>query len=426
MSEPTADYRELGSLVRPIDAKLTLRKDPGKPYVGLEHLPSRGAYLLGWEAASHSVSTNSIFSTGDVLFGKLRPNLRKCVSAPFDGYCSTDILVLRAREDIHAGFAARVFQSERVGAAAERTAIGTKMPRTSWTHLSGLEVFCPGFPDQGRIDHILGTLDIAIQQTEAMIAKLKALKQGLLHDLLTRGVDANGELRPPQSQAPHFYKSSPLGFIPRDWMLKTGSDVCEEIVVGIVIRPTQYYRTEGIPVLRSANVRENRLSMVELVFMSERDHRSLRKSAVRPGDVLTVRTGYPGTSCVVDSSVREANCVDILISRPSDRLDANFWSLWINSHLGKSQVLAAQGGLAQQHFNVGDLQKLIISMPGRPEQTEIARRLTAAKVRTDAESRALATLTDLKRGLIDDLLTGRVRVTSLQEKATHPVLKAVA
>ena len=64
---------------------------------------------------------------------------------------------------------------------------------------------------------VLDTLDTAIHETEAIIAKLKAVKQGLLHDLLTRGIDANGELRPPQAEAPHLYKESPLGWIPKEW-----------------------------------------------------------------------------------------------------------------------------------------------------------------------------------------------------------------
>ena len=189
-------YCALSMLVSQVDAKITVRKDPMRPYVGLENIPSRGAHLTGWSTASSSISTNSIFQAGDVLFGKLRPNLRKCVVAPFDGYCSTDILVLRANTGVVGSLAGKVLSTEQVGAAAEMTSVGTKMPRTSWKHLRELEVFCPGFPEQSKIAKVLDTLDTAIHETEAIIAKLKAVKQGLLHDLLTRGIDANGELRP--------------------------------------------------------------------------------------------------------------------------------------------------------------------------------------------------------------------------------------
>lgn len=286
--------------------------------------------------------------------------------------------------------------------------------------LLALPVSYPAPSEQVKIAQILDTLDTAIHETEAIIAKLKAVKHGLLHDLLTRGIDANGKLRPPQVEAPHLYKASPLGCIPREWSIKSGFETCNEIVVGIVIRPTQYYRPEGIPVLRSANVRENRLSLTDLVFMSGRDHRNLSKSSIRPGDVLTVRTGYPGTSCVVDERVQEANCVDVLISRPSQGLNPHFWSFWINSSRGKAQVLAVQGGLAQQHFNTGDLQQLSVSAPSRAEQDEIAERLLGVDARIDRELESRDTLTQLKSALMDDLLTGRVRVTPLLTAENTP------
>ncbi len=197
MSSACGLDKPLSSLVSLADAKITVRKDPTTPYVGLENIPSRGAQLSGWELASSSISTNCVFQSGDILFGKLRPNLRKCVVAPFNGYCSTDILVLRSNPGIDPSFAGKVLRSERVGVAAERTAVGTKMPRTSWKHLSKLDVFCPGLPEQSKIAQILDNLDTTIHKTEAIIFKLKAVKQGLQHDLLTRGIDANGDLRPP-------------------------------------------------------------------------------------------------------------------------------------------------------------------------------------------------------------------------------------
>ena len=76
---------------------------------------------------------------------------------------------------------------------------------------------CIPIEEQRAIAALRATLDTTLRQTEAIIEKLKQIKQGLLHDLLKRGIDANGELRPPQSQAPHLYKDSPLGWIPRDW-----------------------------------------------------------------------------------------------------------------------------------------------------------------------------------------------------------------
>src|SRR4051794_646511 len=87
----------LGELAEVITDKAAGVKDETLPYIGLEHLATRSPDLLGHSLSSSSISTNSVFRAGDALYGKLRPNLRKSVIAPFSGYCSTDILVLRAR-----------------------------------------------------------------------------------------------------------------------------------------------------------------------------------------------------------------------------------------------------------------------------------------------------------------------------------------
>lgn len=267
------------------------------------------------------------------------------------------------------------------------------------------------------LETVLDTLDTQIQTTEALIAKLEKVKEGLLHDLLTRGIDEDGRLRRSPEQAPELYKESPLGLIPREWVPSSGAQACKEIVVGIVIKPTQYYRASGVPILRSANVRENRLSLDNLMYMSQQDHKAMSKSSVNPGDVLTVRTGYPGTSCVVDGSLEEANCVDIIISRVGEGLDPNFWALWINSDFGKGHVLKSQGGLAQQHFNVGDLKKIQLPIPAMPEQLKIVGTWGALQEQIQKESTRLEKLQLQKTGLMDDLLTGRVRVTPLLDQA---------
>ena len=102
-----------------------------------------------------------------------------------------------------------------------RRASGTTFLEISGAEFSSIEVPSPSQDEKRLIIEILDTLDTAIFETEAIIAKLKAVKQGLLHNLLTRGVDSNGELRPPQAEAPHHYKESPLGWIPKEWTYGT-------------------------------------------------------------------------------------------------------------------------------------------------------------------------------------------------------------
>lgn len=121
----------------------------------------------------------------------------------------------------------------------------------------GYEVEIAPPAQQERIAEILSTVDDAIEQTEALIAKTQQIKAGLTHDLFTRGVTTDGKLRPPREEAPQFYKKSPLGWIPKEWDARPCSDITDMITVGIVIRPTQYYVKEGVPAFRSANISED-------------------------------------------------------------------------------------------------------------------------------------------------------------------------
>lgn len=265
--------------------------------------------------------------------------------------------------------------------------------------------------EQTKIAEILSTVDQAIEQTEALITKQQRIKTGLMQDLLTRGIDEHGNLRTEQT---HKFKDSPLGKIPVEWEVWTCAALCREIVVGIVIRPAQYYRPDGVPVLRSTNVKENKINIEDIVFMSERDNEALSKSCLAKGDTVTVRTGYPGTTAVIPSELDGSNCVDVVISRPNrEKISSEFLSIWVNSEHGKRQVLEGQGGLAQQHFNVGEMRKLLVKVPDISEQERIANLLILQDSAIDDLAKDQHKLHTIKIALMQDLLTGKKRVVNL-------------
>jgi type I restriction enzyme S subunit len=210
------------------------------------------------------------------------------------------------------------------------------------------------------------------------------------------------------------YKQTEVGVIPEDWEVKPCSSISSRITVGIVIRPTQYYAPRGVPALRSANVREAGIDRSDMVFISHRANQLLSKSQIRAGDVLTVRTGYPGTSAVVPKEFHGANCIDILITTPSSDTDPRFLTLWINSPWGKDQVLRNQGGLAQKHFNVGDLRLLNVAFPTLTEQEAIAGALSDADALIDSLEQLIAKKRLLKQGAMQDLLTGKRRLPGFE------------
>jgi type I restriction enzyme, S subunit len=213
-----------------------------------------------------------------------------------------------------------------------------------------------------------------------------------------------------EAQIPHGYKQTEVGVIPEDWDTRSCSALSDLITVGIVIRPTQYYTKQGVPALRSANIREDRIDDADMVFISEKANALLSKSQVRMGDVLTVRTGYPGTSAVVPPSFAGTNCIDILITRPSKAVSSKYLSAWINSPFGKHQVLRNQGGLAQQHFNVSDLRNLVVALPPLAEQEALAEALSDADAFIESLEQLIAKKCQIKQGALQELLTGKKRL----------------
>lgn len=263
---------------------------------------------------------------------------------------------------------------------------------------------------QKQIVSILDGIDTAIEKTEALIDKYQQIKAGLMHDLFTRGVLPNGQLRPPRSEAPELYQETAIGWIPREWEFKRCADLCSRICVGIVIQPTQYYVEDGIPAFRSANVREDGIDPSNFVYISAEANQLLAKSQVKAGDIVSVRTGYPGTSAVIQPEFQGANCIDILISTPNEQVSSEYLCDWINSSFGKWQVLRQQGGMAQQHFNVGEMRELLVALPDLDEQDRIRNKIKAISDKLAVEQALAEKLRAQKLGLMHDLLTGKVPV----------------
>jgi type I restriction enzyme S subunit len=147
------------------------------------------------------------------------------------------------------------------------------------------------------------------------------------------------------------------------------------ITVGVVIRPAQYYskKTNGIRAFRSLNIGEMYVRDGNWVFFTPEGHRSNTKSELKTGDVLIVRSGYPGTSCVVTEKYAGCNAIDIIIATPHmDKINPLYLCAFTNFPHGKNQIIGKTGGAAQQHFNIGAYKEMVIPIPPLPLQNAFA------------------------------------------------------
>lgn len=371
------------------------------PYVGLEHLTPGFPSLLGHGVEGDVTSSKAGFRKGDILFGKLRPYLRKGAQPDFDGVCSTDILVFRAKDPGTPDYLKYLVHSDQFIERAKATTSGVQHPRTSWSSLREFKVTVPTRAEQQRIAQVLSTVQAAIEQQERLIRTTTELKQALMQKLFTEGL--RGEAQ----------KETEIGLVPESWEVVYCETLCDLITVGIVVKPVQYYVPEGVPALRSQNVRVNRMQREPMVYISPAANEGpVSKSRLKAGDVLVVRTGANvGMSCVLPDDYDGCNCIDLLILRPNTKaMTGSFLSRFINTEAAVAQVGAGKIGLAQPHFNVGTIRRMLVPKPSLAEQREIVEALEAVDRKTEAAESKRNTLQALFRTLLHELMTGKVRV----------------
>ncbi len=157
-------------------------------------------------------------------------------------------------------------------------------------------------------------------------------------------------------------------------------DVCHDIKVGIVIKPAQYYTDSGngIKAFRSANVREFSINDSDWVYLSTEGHSKNLRSEVHTGDVLVVRSGYPGTACVVSPEYDGCNAIDILIAVPdTSKVLPEYLCAYTNSPYGRKLVTEKKRGVAQAHLNVGGYSRMEICLPSLEDQRDILSKIEA-------------------------------------------------
>jgi type I restriction enzyme, S subunit len=311
------------------------------------------------------------------------------------------------------------FQQPSARRHIEVHATGTSgsMKNISQPSIRSLRIPLPPLPQQRKITRILTTLDNVIAQTEALIAKYQAIKQGLMHDLFTRGVDATGKLRPPQSEAPELYKQSNLGWIPKDWEVTTVGDVLISIDAGKSPDCPDRPATSGEwGVLKVSAVQPDGFLSIENKVVQNPTWVNPAYE-VHDGDLLISRCNtyqLVGLVCLVRSpQPRLMICDKTLRLRVDPRratVEFLFWLMQqavVRRHI---EVHATGTSGTMKNISQPSIRSAAIMLPSITEQTQIASRIQAIEQRIRSERRTQDKLRTQKIGLMQDLLTGKVPV----------------
>ena len=159
---------------------------------------------------------------------------------------------------------------------------------------------------------------------------------------------------------------------PYSWPVVNVENVAN-VSVGVVIKPAQYYTDaeHGVKAFRSLNIGPMTIKDSDWVYFSNEGNEKNAKSQLKENDLLIVRSGAPGTACVVSKQYEGCNAIDIIIARPNTaRINPYYLCVYTNMPHGKRQIEEGTGGAAQQHFNVGKYNKLRLFLPPIELQNE--------------------------------------------------------
>ena len=182
------------------------------------------------------------------------------------------------------------------------------------------------------------------------------------------------------------------------------SDVAN-VSVGVVIKPAQYYVTEecGIKAFRSLNIGEMYIKDSDWVYFSTEGNESNKKSQLHENDLLIVRSGAPGTSCVVTKEFEGCNAVDVIIAHPNlSKVNPWYLCAYINYPHGKKQIEEGTGGAAQQHFNVGKCNNLKVLLPPLEPQNQFAAFVERVNQQKQTVQQSLEKLELMKKALMQE------------------------
>jgi type I restriction enzyme, S subunit len=288
--------------------------------------------------------------------------------------------------------------------------VGGTRSKLNQSELRSITLRLPNVKEvQDQIAAILSRGDKAIEQTEALIAKQQRIKAGLMHDLLTRGIDEHGDIR---SEATHDFKDSPLGRIPAKW------DVC---ILDNAIRIidckhiTPKFAESGFPFVRPRNVKMEGLDLSDVDFVTEADYRWLTdKHEPHIGDIVFSRNASFGVPCYVATAERFAIGQDVVVMTESNA-NTRFVYFVLLSTLVERQIRQVSTGSTFGRINLAFIRKLEVPIPDKPEQEQIVAILDSQQSRVRVLKEQLEKLKKVKTGLMQDLLTGKVPVNALLE-----------
>jgi type I restriction enzyme S subunit len=357
--------------------------------IELEHLSTSTGDLLGYIDSINSASIKNKFNAGDVLFGKLRPYLRKYLIAPFEGVCSSEIWVLKG-EKITNEFLYQIVQSDFFINLANQST-GSKMPRADWNVVASGMFNFPSLPEQQKIASFLSAVDEKIQLLNKKKQLLEQYKKGVMQQLFSgklRFKDENGKIYPK-------WEEKKLGEIGDTFNGLTGK--------------TKEHFGEGKPYIQYMQIFANAKIDITKCGLVQID-KNENQPRVEYGDIFfTTSSETPneiGTCSVLLDTTEEMYLNSFCFGFRANSLEQlvpNFAAYLFRNEIFREKIIRLAQGSTRYNMSKVQFLKLKIALPNSKEQKKIADFLSAIDVKIESLSNQINQTQNFKKGLLQQM-----------------------
>jgi type I restriction enzyme S subunit len=385
------------------------------PYLGLEHIESwTGRRIFGEIANSEGLA--SAFSTGDLLFGKLRPYLAKVHLAEQEGLISSEALVIRSKAEVHSAFLKYYMLSRDFINIVDSSTYGSKMPRANWDFIGNLPLLLPELEEQQAIARFLdfktAQIDALIAKKQALLDKLAEKRTALISHAVTKGLDPSV----PMKDSGVAW----LGEIPAHWtvcLLKRISQITYG-VGGEIDRSL----TEGTNLLSLPNITKDGTLLIDEISHCELSDSEKKNLLLEKGDLLfNWRNGsseHLGKAAFFNLE-GEWTHVSFLLRIRFDltKSEPRFFQYMLTGLRITGFFSSSKAGV-NNTFNMFELANLFVIRPPIEEQHSIAdeldRKLSFIEIQAKKISSVIERLTEYRSALITNAVTGKIDVRAWQ------------
>lgn len=357
-------------------------------YIGTENMLSNGMGVLPFEG---TLSDNiREYKECDVLISNIRPYLKKIWYAPHNGGCSADVLVFRSNNEdkLNSKYLYYTLSAERFFSYLTGNSIGTKMPRGDKKSLANFIIPIPPLPEQCRIADALSKVDSLIASLDKLIAKKQAIKRGAMQELLT------GKKRLPGFQG--------------EWKKDKIESFGEINGGGTPNTNIKAFWTGQFPWISSSDINEDDISNISVSRFITKKAIANSSTILCPSNTihLVSRVGLGKVAYTQERVCTSQDFCNLTINKENDIIFLSYLLLT------KMKSVAKEGqGTTIKGISIEQIKNFVLIVPPLPEQRAIAHVLSSIDAEIAALERKRDKFRQVKQGMMQDLLTGRIRLT---------------